>query len=188
MSNVGQKLENGLPAVQRFITRYTNTGTAVFAKDRNETIQWEDVGGIKNFALGYTSTHSPAQLTDDVDIHKFDDFLLNKPGMVIHGGALCRYVDFAPGVVSPMHRTISLDFGVVIEGQMESRLDSGETRLMNRGDLMVMRAAPHEWRNPSETEWARMLFVLLDSEAPVINDARVTEDYGKAVPGIPKSH
>ena len=58
---------------------------------------------------------------------------------------------------------------------------------MNRGDLMVMRAAPHEWRNTSQTEWARVLFVLLDAEAPVVNGQKVEADYGHAMPSIPQS-
>ncbi|KAK3723481.1 hypothetical protein LTR37_001733 [Vermiconidia calcicola] len=184
---IGQRLANGLPAVCRFITKYNDKGTAEFAGNRDETINWHDVGGIKNYALGYTTTTSPVNIADDADISTFDQHLVRKPGMVIPGGAICRYVDFAPGVTSPMHRTISVDFGVVIEGQMESKLDSGETRLMNRGDLMVMRAALHEWRNPSKTEWARMLFVLLDAEAPIVNGKTVDEDYRNALPGIPKS-
>ena len=185
--SIRQKLANGLPLIKQFITKYNKQGTAEFVKNRNETINWHDVGGIKNFALGYTATTFPVKLSDDNDIATFESHLIDKPGMVIPGGAIARYVDFAPGIISSMHRTISLDFGVVIEGQMESKLDSGETRLMHRGDLMIMRAAPHEWRNPSETEWARMLFVLLDAEAPIVNGKTVEEDYGKAMPGIPNS-
>lgn len=187
MTTIRQKLANGLPAIQRFITKYNTKGKASFAANRNETIEWHDVGGIKNFALGYTASTFPIQTSNDTDIQRFDEHLVNKPGMTIPGGAVVRYVDFAPGIVSAMHRTISVDFGVVIEGRMESKLDSGETRLMGRGDLMVMRATPHEWRNPSETEWARMLFVLLDAEKPVVDGKEVGEDYGKSLPGIPKS-
>ena len=187
MTAIRQKLSNSLPAIQRFVTRYNNRGTAEFAKGRDERINWHDVGGIKNFALGYTASTFPVQLTNDTDIQRFDEHLASKPGMVIPGGAICRYVDFAPKITSPMHRTISLDFGVVIEGQMESKLDSSETRIMNRGDVMIMRAAPHEWRNTSETEWARMLFVLLDAEALIVNGRPIEEDYGKAMPGIPGS-
>ena len=38
-----------------------------------------------------------------------------------------------------MHRTQSLDFGVVLEGEIELVLDSGETRLLKRGDVAVQR-------------------------------------------------
>lgn len=35
------------------------------------------------------------------------------------GGSVVRYVDMPPGHVSPMHRTISLDYGFVLFGQVE---------------------------------------------------------------------
>ncbi|RBR22531.1 hypothetical protein FVER53590_25055 [Fusarium verticillioides] len=38
-----------------------------------------------------------------------------------------------------MHRTLSIDYGVVIEGEMELVLDSGENRAMKRGDVAVQR-------------------------------------------------
>jgi quercetin dioxygenase-like cupin family protein len=57
-----------------------------------------------------------------------------------------------------MHRTESLDYGVVLEGSMELILDSGETKIMNRGDVCVQRATSHAWKNVSENGgWARML-------------------------------
>lgn len=73
-------------------------------------------------------------------------------------------VDFAPASDCMMHRTQSLDYGIVLEGAIELVLDSGETRLMRRGDVAVQRATMHAWRNPSETEWARMVFVLQDCQ------------------------
>ncbi|PWY90703.1 hypothetical protein BO70DRAFT_367957 [Aspergillus heteromorphus CBS 117.55] len=62
-----------------------------------------------------------------------------------------------------MHRTLSLDYGVVIEGEVELLLDSGERRRLGRGDVVVQRGTMHAWRN-GEGEghgWARMLYVLL---------------------------
>ena len=117
--SIRKRLSNGLPAVQGFITRYSKHGTAEFAKNRNDTIHWHDVGGIKNYALGNKASTSPVKLSDDGDLQKIDRYLIDKPGMVIHGGAICRSVDFARDIISPMHRGISLDFGVVIDGQME---------------------------------------------------------------------
>lgn len=34
-----------------------------------------------------------------------------------------------------MHRTVSIDYGVVLEGEIELTLDSGESRIMRRGDV-----------------------------------------------------
>ena len=40
-----------------------------------------------------------------------------------------------------MHRTQSVDYGIVLEGQIVSVLDSGEEQLMGRGDVMVQRVS-----------------------------------------------
>ena len=63
-----------------------------------------------------------------------------------------------------MHVTPSLDYGVVLEGVVKAGLDSGEEQVLERGDCVVQRATNHMWTNGSETEWARMLFVLCDAE------------------------
>lgn len=61
-----------------------------------------------------------------------------------------------------MHRTVSLDYGVALEGQVEAVLDSGEVRLFNRGDNV-----------------ARMLYVLQNAEPVKLEDGRVLgDDYG----------
>lgn len=74
-----------------------------------------------------------------------------------------------------MHRTQSLDYGVVTEGSVVVMFDSGEERLMHRGDVCVQRATMHAWRNPSETEWARMMFSLQDAKPLSVVEERSKE-------------
>ncbi|KAH6855469.1 hypothetical protein B0I37DRAFT_411462 [Chaetomium sp. MPI-CAGE-AT-0009] len=77
---------------------------------------------------------------------------------------LLRYCDWAPGASAPLHRTETLDLGVVVAGRMEVRLDSGEARVLNVGDTIVQRSTMHGWRNASDTEWARMVVFLVGVE------------------------
>jgi hypothetical protein len=79
-------------------------------------------------------------------------------------------IDFGPGAVSPMHRVNSLDYAIVLEGVFKMVLDSGEERVMQRGDIAVQRATAHQWINVTGNGLlaARMLFVLLD-----VNDVDV---------------
>lgn len=82
-----------------------------------------------------------------------------------------------------MHRTQSLDYGIVMEGSVVAVLDSGEEHLMHRGDVMVQRATMHAWRNPSETQWARMIFSLQDAQPLFIGEERFKEaGVGDGVP------
>ena len=71
----------------------------------------------------------------------------------------------APGHISPMHQTVSLDYGVVLEGEVKLVLDSSEEQVLKRGDIVVQRLTNHAWQNASSTEWARMLFVLTEARS-----------------------
>lgn len=91
----------------------------------------------------------------------YDDFLHTPPGLTTSQGTVMRTIDLRPGKKSPMHRTISLDYGVVLEGEVELILDSGQSRVLRRGDVSVQRGTAHSYKNRSETEWCRMLFVFM---------------------------
>ena len=86
-----------------------------------------------------------------------------------------------------MHRTQSLDYGIVLEGSIELVMDSGERKLMQRGDVAVQRATMHAWKNVSETEWGRMIFVLQDCQKLEIGGKALKEDLGRGVEGLPPS-
>lgn len=57
------------------------------------------------------------------------------------------------------HKTESLDYAVVLEGEIYAMLDEGET-LMQSGDVLIQRATNHSWSNRSGKN-CRMMFVLL---------------------------
>lgn len=178
-----------LPAVKRYITTHDSKGNTTFttAGQKTETVPWEAIGGTRNYGLVYTTSSTPTKLQDDQDVSLYQDALSDKPGMIIHNGTVLRYCDYPPNAVSAMHRTISIDYGVVIEGQIEILLDSGEKRIMNRGDVCVQRSTMHGWRNPSSSSWSRVLFVLMHAETPVVAGKALAEEYGNDRPGMKKS-
>lgn len=115
--------------------------------------------------LVYTTSEFPAQLTREADIKAHETRVAKGgTGLAVSGGSVCRLVDFGPDNDPMMHRTKSLDYGVVLEGELEMILDSGEVRAMKRGDIAIQRGTMHAWKNPSKTQWARMMFVLLDCQ------------------------
>ena len=67
---------------------------------------------------------------------------------------------------------------MVLEGQVELLLDSGEMRIMNRGDVAIQRGTSHAWRNTSKTAWARMLYVLQEAAPLFAGGKELGEDYG----------
>lgn len=130
-----------------------------------------------------------------------------QPSIHVPNGSVTRLIDFAPGVESPIHRALSIDYGVVIEGKFELSLDSGEKRVMLPGDTStaspmfffslflqlisipltnhqnvagagVNRGCMHKWKNLDEEKPGRMLFVLLDVKPVKINGELVPEHLG----------
>ncbi len=75
-------------------------------------------------------------------------------------GTKIRVNVFPPGAVSPMHRTQSVDYGIVLDGEVVLVLDESETTL-RPGDVVVQRGTNHRWENRTDAS-ARMAFILVD--------------------------
>jgi quercetin dioxygenase-like cupin family protein len=80
-------------------------------------------------------------------------------------GSTIRMIHFPPaasgGHRSPMHRTRTIDYGIVVEGEMVLVLSDSEVTL-KAGDVVVQRGTDHAWENRSAND-ARMAFVLIDA-------------------------
>jgi len=175
-----------LPPIHRFITDHNSSGQAVFSDDVSEEAQWQQIGQKANFFLAYTTQGFPIPLNPvekKPDIVKYQNDLSSMSSLSTSNGSVLRFVDFPPSGDPIMHRTQSLDYGVVLEGVLECHLDSGEVKVLNRGDVCVQRATNHAWKNVTEGDgWARMMFVLLPSEAPVVGGKSLGVDLGSQMP------
>ena len=66
----------------------------------------------------------------------------------------------------------------MLQGEIELVLDSGETRLLMPGDIVIQRGTMHAWRTPSKSKWSRMIFILQDAKQLKVNGKKFTDDYG----------
>ena len=83
-------------------------------------------------------------------------------------------MEFAPGIASEMHRTETVDYVIVIEGEIEMDMDQSTVKL-KAGDVLIQRGTNHAWANRSSKR-ARVAFVLIDAEPlgignPVVGSA-----------------
>lgn len=58
------------------------------------------------------------------------------------------------------HTTESIDYDVVLDGEIWLELDDGAEKRLNRGDVVIQGGTRHAWRNRSDSD-ATMLFVLV---------------------------
>ena len=61
-----------------------------------------------------------------------------------------------------MHRTETIDYAVILEGELTMILDEGEV-VLRQGDVVVQRGTSHSWANRSDKP-CKILFVLIDGE------------------------
>lgn len=75
-----------------------------------------------------------------------EDPSTKKIGTTIENGTVFRIVSFGPGVSPRNHRTDSVDYAVVMSGEIDMRLDH-ETVHLKAGDVPVQRGTIHNWVN-----------------------------------------
>ena len=95
-------------------------------------------------------------------------------GTTLANGTIFRVIEFAPGVQARNHRTDSIDYIVVMAGEIDMELDGSSVHLKT-GDVMVQRGTIHNWINRGTAPC-----VL----AVVLIDAKSVEAGGKALPAV----
>jgi quercetin dioxygenase-like cupin family protein len=159
--------DSGLPPVQRLVTGHDANGRAVF-KSEDVTPTKMVPSGDAAFLLVWTTDTVPADNNDETDGRDRD------AGLTLNQGSVIRIVDMLPGKQSPMHRTNSIDYGIVIEGEIELELDDGAKRTVRQGGIIVQRGTNHLWRNTSDTV-CRIAFILIEAPAYLRNGLPLTE-------------
>jgi mannose-6-phosphate isomerase-like protein (cupin superfamily) len=74
-------------------------------------------------------------------------------------GTVFRLVEYGPGVAPRNHRTESIDYAVVMSGEIDMEMD-GTTVHLKAGDVLVQRGTIHNWRNPGNVP-CLIAFVLV---------------------------
>ena len=143
-----------LPPPRRVVTGHDGDGKSVFLSD-GPTPKSHDIGDAVFHELWNTrAMPAPVAPTEPEPTERP---LVTPPDP---NGTIIRMTDIKPGQRSPMHRTESIDYGIVLEGEIWLVLDDSETRL-GPGDVVIQRGTDHAWDNRSDGV-ARIAFILVD--------------------------
>ena len=88
-----------------------------------------------------------------------EDAGLRKTVTTLDNGTVFRILELAPGVSPRNHRTDSIDYAVVMSGEVDMELDDATVNL-KAGDVLVQRGTIHNWVNRG-TEPCVIAFVLI---------------------------
>ena len=151
-----------MTSVRRIVTGHDDAGRAVVRSDGAIPVRPIPSGDAR-FAVLWTTPTVPADNDDPADGNDRD------VGLAIDAGTVLRIVDMLPGKASPMHRTSSIDYGIVISGAVELLLDDGSVTHARAGDVIVQRGTVHAWRNASADTVCRIAFVLVGAAPATID-------------------
>jgi mannose-6-phosphate isomerase-like protein (cupin superfamily) len=171
--------------IRRVVTTIAANDKAVVLFDGDNPHNFQRPHGTVS-RLFWVTDQSPADITGAAD--RAADFAGIAPPV---GGSVFRIVDFPPttpemealdleyqqrhiGELSPkrglpprhpfMHRTRSVDYAIVLSGEIDMLLDEGEIHL-RAGDVLIQQGTNHAWVNRG-TESCRIAFVLIDAKEP----------------------
>lgn len=149
--------DSGLPAVQRVVTGHDSSGKATIASEDFAGTRMVPTGDAA-FLLIWATDSVPANNNDSAGDPR------DRSIGLIDKGSVIRIVDVLPGKESPMHRTSSIDYGIVLSGEIELELDDGSTTTVRQGGIIVQRGTNHLWRNRTDAP-CRIVFVLIEAPA-----------------------
>jgi quercetin dioxygenase-like cupin family protein len=140
--------------VRRIVTGHDAEGRAVVKIDEVSKNVTSNRPGATACVV-WTTESFPVNQTGDADE------AMRKVGTTLKNGTVFRVIEFAPGVAPRNHRTDSIDYAVVVSGEIDMELEDSVVHL-NAGDVLVQRGTIHNWVNRG-TKPCVMAFVLIDA-------------------------
>jgi hypothetical protein len=175
--------------IRRIVTSLDQAGKSVFQSDAAapRTTEFEHVPGFITSLLWETapneSVHTvegdpavsasswapPPGGTNLMFITFPPDAVMMSPGFD-PAAAGAEYMKVLPGLAEKfemdhpgMHTSDSVDYGVLMEGELHLELDDGVTKKLAPRDVVIQNGTRHAWRNKSNKP-ATMLFVLVGAK------------------------
>jgi quercetin dioxygenase-like cupin family protein len=142
---------------RRVVTGHDEKGRSVFVADGAPPVIHESPDGDAAFVEIWNTNQMPAPITA-TEPEPTDRPVAVPPRA---NGTIIRVVEIRPGRASPMHRTETIDYGIVLEGEIHLVLDDGAATRLGPGDVVVQRGTDHAWDNRSDRV-CRIAFVLVD--------------------------
>jgi len=153
--------------LRRVVTGHDASGKAIVTIDEVARNIVTPRAGVST-CVAWTSEGFPVDNNGDADEAQ------RQTGTTHDNGTVFRIIEFAPGNGERNHRTDSIDYAVVMSGEIDMDLDGEEVHL-KAGDVIVQRGTIHNWINRG-TEPCVIAFVLIAAHPAVAG--------GKVLPAV----
>ncbi len=156
--------------MRRVVTGHDPEGKAKVLIDETIDVVERAPGGRIGAKVFWTTESFP--VSNDGD----DDTAQREVATALPNGSIFRVVDFMPGNPPRRHRTDTIDYAIVLSGEIDMELDGDEVVHIKAGDVLVQRGTIHNWVNRG-SETCRICFILVDAK-PVEANGKVLHAEG----------
>lgn len=146
------------PPIRRFVTGHNDKGVAKVIMEGPAT-NTKRPSATTASTLIWSTDRTPADIAIGESVEDLGARIIGTAPPA--NGTRFAVIDFPPGNAPRMHRTETIDYVIVLEGEIEMDMDTSTVK-MKAGDVMVQRGTNHAWANRSNRR-ARVAFVLIDA-------------------------
>ena len=143
--------------VRRVVTGHDAAGNAKVLIDETVDVPERAPGAKIGAKVFWTTESFPVSNQGDADTAQ------REVATALPNGTIFRIVEFYPGNPARRHRTDTIDYAIVLSGEIDMELDGDEVVHVKAGDVLVQRGTIHNWVNKG-TEACRICFILIDAK------------------------
>jgi quercetin dioxygenase-like cupin family protein len=146
---------------RRVVTGHDDRGRAVVLWDGPaNVIRRAEPPHQTQVSLVWSTDETPALVPAGIDVADNGNRRLGTQPPA--NGSRVSVLDLPPGSPGGLHRTESIDYAIVVAGEVDMEVDDGVRVSLDAGDIVVQRGTNHSWSNRGTT-WARVVVVLIDA-------------------------
>ena len=161
------------PPIRRFVTGHDASDVAkVIMQGPATNAKHPNAGTVSTMI--WSTDRTPADIAIGENVEDLGARIIGTAPPA--NGTRFAVIDFPPGNKPRMHRTETIDYVIVLTGELEMQMNDSTVKL-KAGDVLVQRGTNHAWVNRG-TEPARVAFILIDARPlgighPVTGEATV---------------
>ena len=154
--------------VRRIVTGHDANGNAVVATDERLTAVSRRIGANITGCEIWSTDRMPVDNSEAAGAAQRAGFVKRYNYVGTGQGTTIRITEWAPGHARFTHRTETVDYAILLSGEIDLELENGEVVHLKPGDVVVQRGTTHTWVNRG-TVPAVTAFILIDAKPAEVN-------------------
>ena len=154
--------------VRRIVTGHDANGNAVVATDERLTAVSRRIGANVTGCEMWSTDRMPVDNSEEAGAAQRAGFVKRYNYVGTGQGTTFRITEWAPGHARFTHRTETVDYAILLSGEIDLELENNEIVHLKPGDVVVQRGTTHTWVNRGSVP-AVTAFILIDANPAEVN-------------------